>query len=375
MNILYVTTIGGTMPFFKIFIKELIDKGHTVDLACNNDIYSLPVYFKEWGCKIYNLSCTREPFSINNVKAIKEIKSIVSSKKYDIIHCHTPIASICTRLSCYKTRFEGSKIIYTVHGFHFYKGAPLKNWLLFYPIEWICSWMTDVLITINKEDFRRAKKSFHARKIEYIPGVGIDTNNYSTDLLDFSSIKQELDIMDSDIVLLSVGELNKNKNHETLIYAVSKCKNPHIKYFICGTGELKNYLSNIIKKLGLESQVQLLGFRTDIAQILKQTDIFVHPSFREGLPVSVMEAMTSGVPIVAGENRGTRDLIVPDKGGYLVKSDSVRAYKNAILDLSIDKEKRERMGNFNVERIMKFDIAEVNRMINVIYTNACSKNN
>ena len=125
----------------------------------------------------------------------------------------------------------------------------------------------------------------------------------------------------------------------------------------------------------MESQVQLLGFRTDIAQILKQTDIFVHPSFREGLPVSVMEAMTSGVPIVAGENRGTRDLIVPDKGGYLVKSDSVRAYKNAILDLSIDKEKRERMGNFNVERIKKFDIAEVNRMINVIYTNACSKNN
>lgn len=367
MNILYITTIGGTMSFFKDFIKELIEKGHTVDLACNNDISPISDCFCEWGCKIYNLSCTRKPFDFDNIKTIKEIKSIVYKEKYDIVHCHTPIAAICTRLACCTARLLGVKVIYTVHGFHFYEGASIKNWLLFYPIEWICSWMTDVLITINREDFNRAKKHFHAKKTRYVPGVGVDTQKMNITSFDVEAKKQELGIKESDIVLLSVGELNKNKNHETVILAIAACNHENIQYFICGNGELHSYLSNLIKKLNLESRVHLLGFRTDIQQMLEQTDIFVHPSFREGLPVALMEAMAHGLPVIAGDNRGTKDLIVQGRGGYLVKSDSVDDYKSAIFRLIKDKQKCKRMGDFNINVIRKFDIKKINKLMLTIY--------
>lgn len=205
------------------------------------------------------------------------------------------------------------------------------------------------------------------KKTRYIPGVGIDTQKFGVNSMDFNSKRQELGIKDDDMVLLSVGELNRNKNHETVISAIATCKNMNIQYFICGTGELKDYLIKLIKDLNLESQVHLLGFRTDVLQILKQTDVFVHPSFREGLPVSIMEAMASSLPIIAGNNRGTRDLIIPDKGGYLVKSDSIEGYKNAISILFKNKEECKKMGKFNANRIKKFDIITVNKLMQTLY--------
>lgn len=362
MNILYVTTIGGTMPFFKIFIKELIESGHCVDLACNTDLYPVPGYFKEWGCNIYNLSCTRKCFDFYNLKAIWEIERIIKNKKYSIVHCHTPIASICTRIACNKSRKYGMRVFYTAHGFHFYKGAPLKNWLFYYPIEWFCSFFTDELITINQEDFKLAKEQFHAKNVKYIPGVGIELIDTDSKLSKKNK-RKELGLTEDDFVLLSVGELNDNKNHIVVIHAMKDLKNKRIKYLICGKGEKKDFLLKQIKYNKLEKRVKLLGFRTDVKEIMQVVDCFIHPSFREGLPVSIMEAMGFGLPVITSNIRGCQDLIVDQYGGFLCNPNEYVEFREAITKVFESSQLFSQMKIFNLEYIKKFDMEHVNIML------------
>ena len=179
MKILYVTTMGGTMIFFNEFIKGLIEAGHSVDIASNTELFPVPSYYEEWGCNIFSISCTRTPFNKGTVRAVGELKKLVAENNYDIVHCHTPIAAMCTRLACRNARKKyGMKVFYTAHGFHFFKGAPLKNWLVYFPVEWFCSFFTDTLITINQEDYAFAKK-FNLPIIEVIKGdVDISVEPY-----------------------------------------------------------------------------------------------------------------------------------------------------------------------------------------------------
>ena len=248
------------------------------------------------------------------------------------------------RLASRKVRKNGTKVIYTAHGFHFYKGAPLKNWVLYYPIERLLARYTDVLTTINIEDYERAKKSFKAKKIKYIPGVGIDTNRFQQ--IDVNKLvkRQEIGVPEDSFVVLSVGELNKNKNHETVIKAIARLNNPNVYYVICGQGVLEDYLKKLIKELGLERQIKLLGFRKDIGEICKVADLFVFPSFREGLSVALMEAMASGLPIVCSEIRGNVDLVKDQKGGYLVKPEDVNGFRMNIDKLVKDEALKEHDG-------------------------------
>ena len=153
MKILYITTIGGTMNFFQSFIQRLVQEGHTVDIACNNTTSKVAGFYYELGCNVYAIQTSRSPLNKGNIRAIRQIKTLVENNHYDIVHCHTPIAAMCTRIACRRARKQGTKVFYTAHGFHFYKGAPLKNWLVYYPVEKICSYFTDILITINREDY------------------------------------------------------------------------------------------------------------------------------------------------------------------------------------------------------------------------------
>ena len=308
MKILYVTTIGGTMVFFQSFIKQLIDQGHTVDIACSQADKIQPCYL-EWGCRVYPLSCSRSPLNKGNLTAIREIKALVREQGYDIVHCHTPIAAACTRLACRKARRQGTKVIYTAHGFHFYTGAPLKNWLIFYPIEKLCAYFTDLLITINKQDYDRAQKKLRAKKICYIPGVGIDVEKFASVQIDRKEKREELGIPENAFLVLSVGELNENKNQSVVIRALAQLNDPNVHYIIAGQGGMKDTLERLAKELGLEKQVQLLGFRRDVAELYQAADVFVHPSFREGLPVSIMEARAAGLPVVCSDIRGNSDLV------------------------------------------------------------------
>ncbi len=364
MRILYVATIGGFMPFFKTFIRELLDEGHEVDIATNMMQYPLPVYYKEWGCGIYQISCLRSPLSKGNIDCVREIKKLVSDKHYDMVHCHTPIAAACTRLACRKARKNGTKVIYTAHGFHFYTGAPLKNWLLFYPVEKLCSRWTDALITINKEDYERAKKKFKIKTIEYVPGVGIDVGRFANDPTDKKAKRRELGIPEDAYVLLSVGELNVNKNQQIVVRAVGELKDKTIHYIIAGRGNQEKVLLDLAKEVGIEDQFNLIGFRSDVPELYRMADVYLLPSIREGLNVSVMEAMSSGLPCIVSDIRGNRDMIDEGKGGFLVDPLQQDSFKKAILSI---REKKDEMGKYNAEKAVMFESSSINSFMKSFY--------
>ncbi len=361
MKILYITTIGSTMGFFTSFIRHLLDEGHTVDIATNEKNSKVPACYREWGCIVYQIDTSRSPLDIGNLKAIGQIKQLAEKGQYDIVHCHTPIAAICTRLACRKVRRSGTKVFYTAHGFHFYQGAPLKNWLMYYPAEKICAHFTDVLITINKEDYALAQQKMKAKRVAYVPGVGIDLSKFGQATVDKATKRKELGVPPDATLLLSVGELNTNKNHETVIRAISDL---NVYYMIAGEGDLKGHLQSVINELGLTERVKLLGYRKDMTELYKTVDIYVLPSIREGLNVSVMEAMASGLPVACGRIRGNTDLI-DENGGALFEPQSVDECRDAIS--SIIRRNKSEMAAYNLKKIQVASIDEIIKNMDEVY--------
>lgn len=358
------------MVFFGNYIKSLLDGGNTVDIASNIEESNVPEYYRNWGCRIYRLPCSRTPFSRGNIAAIKKLWQLAETGRYDIIHCHTPVAAFCTRVACMGVRRQGTKVFYTAHGFHFYAGAPLKNWLLYYPAEWLCSWWTDVLITINQEDYKRAKKHFHAKKITYVPGVGIDTGKFRTGICDREKKRKELGLKETDIMLLSVGELCERKNHETVIRAIARLKNPNVRYFICGQGKLEAHLKRLASELGLSGQVELMGFRNDISELCQAADLFVFPSLQEGLPVALMEAVACKTPVICSRIRGNIELVT--ESNLLFEPQNVEDIKE-ILDKLIRKG-ANKISDLLMESVdnhykclQKFDLGEVGCKLKKLY--------
>lgn len=376
--LMMATTAAMIEQFNKNNILILEEMGYEVHVAGNfkegNPISVERLeQFKEWltqhNGKWFHIPSTRKPTDINNVKAYKQIINLIKEYKYEFIHCHTPIGSVIARCAAHKTN---TPIIYTAHGFHFFKGAPLKNWLIYYPVEKFLSRWTDVLILINKEDYERAKNRFHAKRTYYIPGVGIDINKYS-DLKDKEKINKkriELGLKENDFVILSVGELIPRKNHEVVINAIDylnkKKQADHIIYLICGKGELYSTLSEKIRKENIEDKVFLLGYRTDISELCKCSDLFVFMSIQEGLPVALMEAMATGVPVIASKIRGNTDLIENKKSGILIKNTIVDV-ANTIKLMANDYELRKYISKNSIERIKQFSIENVMTKMKEIY--------
>jgi len=295
--------------------------------------------------------------------AYKEVKKLINAEHYSLIHCHSPIGGVICRQAARGARRSGSKVIYTAHGFHFYDGAPLRNWMVFYPIEKYYSRYTDVLITINKEDYARASKKFHAHKTIYVPGVGVDTEKFSPKQSGRNKIREELGLREFDIMLLSVGELNENKNHISVIKAISGIDN--LTYVIVGKGAKEQEL----KKTASECGVNLLlsGYRMDVADFYNAADMYVLPSLREGLNVSLMEAMASGLAVVCGRIRGNTDLIV-DKD-VLFDPLNVKEIRGAITNAIVHK---DTLGKENLEIIRAFDLENVQKEIAKIYQGVLS---
>ena len=324
-KVLFVATVKVHIKAFHLpYLKLFKEQGYEVHVAAKNDFVNEPCIIPNCD-KFYDINFARFPFSKTNIKAYKQLKKIITENNYDIIHCHTPVAGVLTRLAA--RNCKNTTVIYTAHGFHFFKGAPLLNWLIYYPVERFCARFTDKLITINKEDNKRAQK-FSLRnngKVYYVPGIGIDIEKIKNTKVDVHQKKKELNIPENIPVLLSVGELNKNKNHIAVLNALSELQDKQFIYLICGRGALKEYLEEKIKELGLGNKVRLLGYRNNIKEILKIADLFIFPSKREGLPVSLIEAMATKLPAIASNVRGNRDLLSkqnlfePDDVNALIK--------------------------------------------------------
>lgn len=364
MNILYVTTISDTVNAFLIpHIKMLVDNDHKVEVAFNIE-QEIKQEIYEMDCIIHEIDFKRSPLKNNYYKLVQDLKETILAENYDIVHTHTPIASAIVRLACRK--IENVKVIYTAHGFHFYDGAPLLNWITFYPIEKILSKYTDTLITINEEDYKRAQ-TFQAKRVKHIPGVGIDLNNIKVNQEKVDKIKKELSITTDDFVLCSIGELNKNKNHKIVLEALHKVNNRNVKYLIAGTGNLKTELDKKVKDLNLEDQVTFLGFRDDIYELLELSNVFVFPSHREGLSKSLMEAMAMEKPVIASDIRGNKDLIDHKKGGFLFSPSDSNQLTEYILEIISNDSFRKTASSYNIEKIKQFSLENVLHEMSKIY--------
>lgn len=322
-----------------------------------------------YGIKISNVPISRNPFTASNIKAYKELVSLVKREKIDIIHCNTPTGGLLGRFVGMKCKVK--KVIYQAHGFHFYKGAPKKNWLLYYPIEkWLARY-TDALITINREDYEFAKNKLRLRnggKVHYVPGVGIDTAQFRLDADLRVEKRKELGIPHDAFVLISAGELNANKNNSAIIAALDQLKNNNIHYILCGVGELEADLKKQAADAGLGDRVHFLGYRTDVKELYAMADCFVMPSFREGLSRSIMEAMASGLPCIVSKIRGNTDLVAENEGGFLCKPTDYCGFADAINALASDAQLCQNISEFNRTRVMDFDVAVVEEELRKIYT-------
>lgn len=369
MKILYVTTISDTVNAFLIpHIKLLIKKGYKVDVAFNIK-NSVNKEITDMGCKIHTLNFERFPINIGNYKALNDIRDIISSEKYNLIHTHTPIASAITRLAC--KNMKNIKIIYTAHGFHFYKGAPFKNYLIYYHIEKWLSNYTDCLITINKEDYNIAiKKKFDAKQIKKINGVGIDLNKFEVQTKEKKCIvRKEYGYSEKDFILFYAAELNHNKHQDLLINVVNilKDKIPNIKLLLAGSGPLENEYKELAKELGVENNIEFLGYRSDITNLLMMSDIAVASSRREGLPVNVMEAMATGLPLVVTEVRGHNDLVRDGENGYIVNLNDINGFAKSIEKLYNNKDLRYKYGKKGIELVQKYSLENVLKELELIY--------
>lgn len=369
MKILYVTTISLTVnTFFKKHIDALVKEGHRVDIACNYKDLALDRIFSELGCSFYQINFSRNPLSFDNVKAFSELKKVIKKGEYDIVHCHTPNASVITRLVCRKFRKKtGLKVFYTAHGFHFYKGAPKLNWMVYYPIEKFCSRYTDKLITINKEDYNLAKEKFRAGEVCYIPGVGIDLSRFENVQVDRNAKRREIGVPEDAFLLLSVGELNENKNHQIIIKALAMLKNSSIHYAIAGVGDKKEYLLNLATELGVGDQVHLLGYRKDIPELNYSADAFCFPSYREGLGLAAIEALACGLPIVTSNIHGINDYSIDGITGYKCSPSSDEEFAKNIQKLVSNRDMCKQIGEYNKSLVKMYDIGLIVEELKKIY--------
>jgi len=318
---LYVATVDSHINAFHLpYLKLLKDMNYEVHVATNGT-EQFPNCDKK-----HTICIERSPFKIKNIKAIKQLKKIIEKENYEIIHCHTPMGSVVTRLAAKEARKKGTRVIYTAHGFHFYKGAPVLNWLLFYPVEKYLSKYTDTLITINKEDYNLAKKKFNKRcqNIEYIPGVGIELEKFNFKMTEKekNKLRESIGFKKNDFVMIYPARLDKNKNQIFLINIMEKLvkENSNIHLLLVGKDELNGYYQKIVSKKSLNDNIHFLGFRKDIPRLLKISDIAISSSKREGLPVNIIEALACGSPIIALNCRGMSDLIKNEKNCYIVNN-------------------------------------------------------
>lgn len=364
-KVLFVATVVKThiMEFHIPYLKMFKEHGWETAVAARNDYENLDDCVIPYCDSYYDIPFERSPIKPGNITSYKKLKKIIDEGEYDILHCHTPVGAMIARLAAIKARKKGTHVIYTAHGFHFFKGAPLLNWLIYFPVEWVCSFLTDTLITINHEDYAFAKKHMHAKKIEYVPGVGIDLDKFGVSSVNVSEVREELSIPDGKVWMLNVGELIPRKNQELLIRAIADISEIYLT--IAGRGELQEQLENTIRELHLEERVKLLGYRNDISDLCQAADIFALPSIQEGLSVALMEAMACGKPVVCSAIRGNTDLI-DSEGGVLFDPHRVAAIRESIL--SILARDRMAMGRHNVAKIRHYSLSAVLKQMQSVYS-------
>lgn len=378
---LIVTTISGFVPQFAMNdVRILQSEGYEVHYASNfrNPIYSFDKkMLKEQGIILHQVDIFKSPIKLcRHLSAIKQLVNIIDTEKINLVHCHNPMGGVDGRYAAHYSKMK-PVTIYTAHGFHFYKGAPTINWLLYYTMERWMAHKTDILVTINKEDYKRSKK-FHLKKnglVRQIHGVGVDMKRFkaSNDISKTGSIRDSIGVPRDAFHIVTAAEINDNKNQSVVIKAIAQCEYDDIYYSLCGKGPEEKKLRRLIDELGLQDRVRLLGYRTDMDEILRSADCFAFPSIREGLGVAAIEALSSSVPLIVADNRGTREYSVGEENAYICDSSDVDEFKRAIVELHDDAEKRKLMAERCRDSVRKFSKDNNNTLMTSIYHEAMRK--
>ncbi|MBO4470337.1 MAG: glycosyltransferase family 4 protein [Clostridia bacterium] len=355
-RILITCTDSMMKQFLEPHVRNLAENGYEVEIACSEVLNRMTEVRQDLGqlVPVHELHLKRSPLAVSNARGYRELKKLIHTGRYDLIWTNEPVMGVATRLAARKARRHGTKVLYMVHGFHFYKGAPLLNWLVFCPVERLMASRADCICTINREDYARAQK-MHTPRAAYIHGVGIDTGRLQPGD-NPAGLRQELGLPEDAFLVLSVGELNGNKNQQVIIRAVARLKDPAVHYVLCGKGDQRQTLEVLAKELNIAGQVHFLGYRRDIADICRQSDVFALPSRREGLPFAAMEAMYCGLPLVNSGIRGLTDITEDGVSGYVCGPDDAECYAESIRKLKDAPEDRIRMGEWNQKTVEAFTI-------------------
>ena len=362
-KILFVANIRAHFLFHMPYMKYLKEQGYEVHACANGEGFAgeepLPA------CdRYFDLPIARKPFNAVNIKAYTALKRLIEDGDYRLISCHTPVGGVLARLAARKARKRGTSVMYMAHGFYFYEGAPLVNWLLYYPIEKLCARLTDELIAINAEDCERAVRKLRARRIWHFRGVGVDTARFRDAKPDRTTVRAALGIPGDATLLLSIGELSKRKNHAVIIKALAKiradarCAASDIRYLIVGDGPLREQLVRLAATLSVDDTVCFTGAQRDVETYYAISDILCFPSLMEGLPTVVCEGMAAGLPVLCSDIRGNRDLIGHGEGGLLLPPGDADGFADAVCRLANDAPLRAAMGAANLRNIRRYDIAE-----------------
>lgn len=389
-KVLLVTHVSGFVPQFEMNnVRILQSMGYEVHYASN---FNMPSYGTDnhrldgTGIICHQIDFVRSPFDKRNLHVYRQMAALMCREDFSLVHCHTPMGGVMARLAAHAT--GTGPVIYTAHGFHFFKGASWKNWLFYYPMEKFLSRYTDQQLCINWEDYELAKRKFHARYVDYVPGVGIDHSQFRLPGDKERQMKREsLGVLPDQVVLLTSGEMIPRKNQKVLFRMLARMKDEldrsayeKLHLLLCGHGELNEHLHELADKLGITDHISFLGYREDMLEIFGASDIFLFPSFQEGLPRAMLEAMASGLPVICSEIRGNADLM-GDRwtesanqrmklcpGGIMLNHfQDADVWAEALRDMLSKRSSWKEMGEACIMRSREFDLDVVEKKMREIY--------
>lgn len=373
-NILFLATVPSMITKFNTRnILMLQEMGYKIHAACNfqdrsawtdEEAENIRKKLLDLNVILHQIDFPRKPYHpILLIKSYRQLVKLIKTEDFKMIHNQSCVSGILGRFCCRK---KNIKMIHTEHGFYYFAGGPIYNWI-FYPFDKICSKWTDALITINKDDYEFAKKHMYAKRTVYIPGVGIDTEYYGKTEIDKGKMRETLNIPQNAFVVLSVGELNKNKNHEIILRAIAAMHKSDVYYVVNGEGELREYLLGVAKSLGMSDRFILTGNVKNVNEYYKMADIFAFPSKREGLGLAALEAMAAGLPLVTSNKNGINDYAKDGITGFMIEPLDENGFKEAINKLYESENLREETGKNNVELVKDFSEQRTDEIIMSVY--------
>jgi glycosyltransferase EpsD len=366
-KVLFVASIDKHISRFHIpSLKWYSERGFEVHVACNG--YAELPYCD----KVHQIDFVRSPYSIKHFRVINQLKKLLADEKFYLVHCHTTVASLLTRIAGISFRKrDGLKVLHTSHGFHFFKGGPLLNWMVFYPIEKMASRLQDCLITINTEDFNLAKEHFYCKDVRLIPGMGVNKDRFKILGTEEKLRERELwDIEHDAKVIIYVAEFIDRKNHRFIIESAKELKSqfPELIIILPGRGKLLAEMKKLAEKLDVISFVRFPGFINNVESLMASANLGVSSSKQEGLGLHIVEAMMSGLPVIATDNSGHRELIQHGINGFLYELNDKKAFEQFVSQIFSNPVLYTSMSHASLAQALRFEMELSNAKLDEIYT-------